>query len=113
MEIPVFLSGPFLFLDKTLPFVLLLISALILTGNLAAKSVFDRCGLDFYPRYVCGAFIGVLGLTLITSFELIATQTLIALLVALAVMAVRGGSREIALANLVVAAILIPVAIIP
>ena len=113
METLSLLSGPFVFLDTALPFIMFLIAAVILTGNFAVKTVFDRCGLGLYPRYLTGAVVGALALALSTSFELIATQTLIVLLVGLAVMAVRGGSRQIAVANLVVAAILIPVAIIP
>jgi hypothetical protein len=108
------LRGPFVFLDWALPFVVFLTAALILTGNFAVKSFFDRCGIGLYGRTICGGLVAVLGLALITGFESIATQVLIAMLVVLAAMAMRrGGSREIALANLVIAAILIPVAMIP
>lgn len=108
------LSGPFVFLDWALPFIVFLIAALILTGNFAVKSFFDRCGIGLYGRTLCGGLIAALGLALIGGFEELATQILIAVLVVLAALAMRrGGSREIALANLVIAAILIPVAILP
>lgn len=114
METLSLLSGPFVFLDWALPFILFLIAALTLTGNYAIKSFFDRCGIGLYGRTICGGLLAALGLALVTSFESIATEVLIAMLVVLAAMAMRrGGSREIALANLVVAAILIPVAILP
>lgn len=107
-------SGPFVFLDWALPFILLLISALTLTGNFATKAFFDRCGIGLHGRYIFGAMIACLGLALMTGLESLATQALIVMLVVLAVMATRrGGSREVALANLVIAAILIPVAILP
>ncbi|ARP98452.1 hypothetical protein [Pseudorhodoplanes sinuspersici] len=114
METLSLLSGPFVFLDWALPFIVFLLAALILTGNFAVKSFFDRCGIGLYGRTLCGGLVAILGLALITGFEAIATEVLIAMLVILAAMAMRrGGSREIAAANLVLAAILIPVAIIP
>lgn len=114
MEILSLLSGPFVFLDWALPFIVLLIAALILTGNFAVKSFFDRCGIGLYGRTLCGGLVAVLGVALITRFESTATAVLIVMLLMLAAMAMRrGGSREIAAANLVLAAILIPVAIIP
>ena len=114
METLSLLRGPFVVLDWALPFILFLVSALILTGNFAVKSFFDRCGIGLFGRTLCGGLIAVLGLALLAGFESIATQVLIAMLVVLAAMAMRrGGSREIAFANLVLAAILIPVAFIP
>ena len=114
METLSLLSGPFVVLDRALPFIVFLLAALILTGNFAVKSFFDRCGIGLYGRTLCGGLVAVLGLALLTRFESIATAVLIAMLVILAAMAIRRGvSREIAAANLVLAAILIPVAIIP
>ncbi len=111
--LPLF-SGPFVFLDYALPFVLLLMSALILTGNFAVKSFFDRCGIGLHGRYGSGIALAFLGFILMTGLEALATQALIILLVMMAVVTIfRGGSRKMAMANLVVAAILIPVAIIP
>lgn len=110
MEILPLFSGPFVFLDYVLPFVILLMSALILTGNFAVKTFFDRCGIGLYGRYVAGGVLAALGLALMTGLEAIATEALIALLIVLTVLIMyRGGSRKIALANLMVAAILIPV----
>lgn len=114
METLTLLRGPFVFLDWALPFVVFLTAALILTGNFAVKSFFDRCGIGLYGRTLCGGLVAILGLALLTPFESIATAALIAMLVIFAGMAVRrGGSGEIAAANLVLAAILIPVAMIP
>ncbi len=114
MEILSLLNAPFVALDNALPFVLLLISALILTGNFALKSFFDCCGISLYGRYLYGAAMVFLGAALLTGLELLATQVLIVLLIGLAVLATRrGGSREVALVNIVIAAILVPVAIIP
>lgn len=114
METLSLLSGPFVVLDWALPFIAFLLAALILTGNFAVKSFFDRCGIGLYGRTLCGGLVAILGLALLTRFESIATAVLIAMLVIFAAMAMRrGGSREIAAANLVLAAILIPVAIIP
>ena len=114
METLSLISGPFVFLDWALPFILFLVSALILTGNFAFKIFFDRCGIGLYGRYLGGVFIALLGLALLIGFETIATEALIAMCIGLAVMAiVRGRSRQIALANLLLAAILIPLAIIP
>ena len=114
METLSLLRGPFVVLDWALPFILFLVSALILTGNFAVKSFFDRCGIGLYGRTLCGGLVAILGLALLTRFESVATAALIAMLVILAAMAMRrGGSREIAAANLVLAAVLIPVAMIP
>lgn len=114
METFSFVSGPFVFLDWALPFILFLVSALILTSNFATKTFFDRCGIGLHGRYFFGVMIVFLGVALMIGFEALATQALIVMLIALALLATRrGGSREVALANLAIAAILIPVAIIP
>ena len=87
MEILPLFSGPFVFLDVALPFVILLMSALILTGNFAVKTFFDRSGIGLYGRYTSGGILAFLGLALTTGLEAVATQVLIALLIMLAVLA--------------------------
>lgn len=107
------LSGPFIVLDAALPTILLLLSALTLTGNFAIKCFFDGCGLDLTGRYVCGALVGLAGLVLATGLSSChATTALIFMLTFLAGMAMRGGARRIAAANITTAAVLVPVVMV-
>jgi hypothetical protein len=113
VDILAIISVPFLFLDAALPIVLLLLSALTLTGNFAVKSFFDGCGLDLTGRYICGGLVGAAGLVLITGLSSChATTALIFMLTFLAGMAMRGGARRIAAANITTAAALVPVVMI-
>jgi hypothetical protein len=106
-------SGPFVVIDAALPLTLIIISALILTGNFAAKSFFDRCGLNLAGRYLCGGLIGIFGLVLITGLSSChATTALILVLTFLAGMAMRGGAGRIAAANMIAAATLVPVVLV-
>jgi hypothetical protein len=113
VDIVTALSGPFVVIDAVLPVTLIVISATILTGNFAAKSFFDRCGLDLAARYLCGALIGLFGLVLVTGLSSChATTALILMLTFLAGMAMRGGAKRIAAANMIAAATLVPVVMV-
>jgi hypothetical protein len=113
VDIITIFSAPFVVLDAVLPVILLLVSALTLTGNFAIKCFFDGCGLDLRGRYLCGAAIGISGLVLITGLSSChATTALIFMLTFLAGMAMRGGARRIAAANIATAATLVPVVIV-
>src|SRR5262249_50503415 len=107
------LSSPFVVLDAALPFILFLVSALTLTGNFAVKCFFDSCGLNLAGRYLCGVLIGVAGLVLITGLSSChATTALIFMLAFLGGMALRGGARRVAAANIATAATLVPVVMV-
>jgi hypothetical protein len=113
VDIVAILSGPFVILDAALPYILLFLSVLTLTGNFAVKCFFDGCGVDLTGRYVCGALIGVSGVVLVTGLSSChATTALIFMLTFLAGMAMRGGARRIAVANMATAATLVPVVIV-
>jgi hypothetical protein len=113
VDIVAVLSGPFVVIDAALAVTLIIISALILTGNFAAKSFFDRCGLNLAGRYLCGGLIGLFGLVLVIGLSSChATTALILMLTFLAGMAMRGGARRIAAANMVAAATLVPVVMV-
>jgi hypothetical protein len=113
VDIVAVLSSPFVVIDTVLPGALIIISVLILTGNFAAKSFFDRCGLDLAGRYLCGGLIGMSGLVLTTGLSSYhATTALILMLTFLAGMAMRGGARRVAAAILVAAAMLVPVVMV-
>jgi hypothetical protein len=113
VDIIAVLSGPFIVLDAALPFILLLVSTLTLTGNFAIKCFFDSCGLDLTGRYLCGALIGVAGLVLVTGLSSChATTALIFMLTFLGGMALRGGARRVAAANIMTAATLVPVVLV-
>jgi len=109
-----FLISPFLFIDVALPFILFLLAALTLAGNFAIKSVFDRCGVGLQGRTLCGFLMAFLGIALMTGYEARATEGLIAFVVVLGALAMRrSGFQQVTLASLMIAAFLVPVAIIP
>jgi hypothetical protein len=104
------ISGPFVVIDASLPIVLIITSALTLTGT---KSFFDRCGLGLTGRYLCGGLIGLCGLVLVTGLSSChATTALVLMLIVLAGMAMRGGAERIAAANMVAAATLVAVVMV-
>jgi hypothetical protein len=113
VDVVAIFSGPFLVIDASLPIVLIITSALTLTGNFAAKSFFDRCGLGLTGRYLCGGLIGLCGLVLVTGLSSChATTALVLMLIVLAGMAMRGGAARIAAANMVAAATLVAVVMV-
>ncbi|MFN3347664.1 hypothetical protein [Pseudorhodoplanes sp.] len=100
--------------ELVLPYLYLFMALTILAGNFAVKSFFDACGLDLYGRTLCGIAFAVCGLTLLTGLSTChATTAVIALLIFLAGMALRGGARQIAAINIGAAAALTPVVIVP
>lgn len=100
--------------ENALPGVYLVLSLATLSGNFAIKCFFDRCGLDLYGRTLCGIAFAVCGLVLLTGLSSChATTAIIAMLVFLAGMALRGGAPKVAAINAGAAAVLAPVVIVP
>ncbi len=100
--------------ENALPAVYLAFALATLSGNFAIKSFFGACGLDLYGRTLCGVGVAVAGIVLLTGLSSChATTAIIAMLIFLAGMALRGGARQVAITNAAVATALVPVVIVP
>ena len=97
-------------LDSALPYLLLLASACILTGNHLARSFLMACGLAFRARQAAGvAFALAAAAMLVGLTSCHATTALIVFLFALSANAVRLGVLRNAAASALAAFVLIPV----
>ncbi len=82
-------------IDFLVPAVLIIASIATLTGNFAAKRFFGACGLGLRSRYRFAAIIGVVGLALALGLRSSSASIfLIAVLLVLSVLALRGGSNR-------------------
>lgn len=82
-------------IDGVVPLVLLVASIVTLSGNYAAKRFFGACGLGLRERYLGAAVLGTVGLAFLVGFSKPSASTaMIAMLLILAALALRAGSKR-------------------
>lgn len=100
-------------LDAALPYLLVPIALLILTGNFAARSFLEAAGFNLRKRQATGLFLAAASAAMLTGITSCHATTLIIMLLALVSMTSwrRGGRRE-AFGSAVAACVLVPLVVV-